>query len=313
MDIHARSVPTVGISGSLALDPTNATVPRIIRPAGLVTVTDCVNKFWSITAGLCIEFGAQTGFQSPESQLRRLVTAVENARSGYSAGESSNARVATFSEIITVSSDVVAIQPDHGIEREKVVADPRDSIAVKNPYVEANFPINSGSASIRDIPVKELAIIVSKIVLIEGPIHGDETARRVTTLFGQSRSGSRISAAVTQALTLLVKRRDLIEEDGFYWMFNQQEFRIRDRENVTSVTLRKPESLPPIEIQEGVINFVNRHVGATIDECVRGLAREFGFRSTGQQLRQIIEKQIEFLVTNEVLTLNGTVLAKVHV
>ena len=79
---------------------------------------------------------------------------------------------------------------------------------------------------------------------------------------------------------------------------------------VKSNSLWKPESLPPIEIQEGVVNFVNRHVGATVDECVKGLAREFGFRSTGQQLRQIIEKQIEFLVTNEVLTRSGNVLAR---
>lgn len=241
--------------------------------------------------------------------MRRMIAAVEDARVNRAATAKTKGE-ATGSSADTPEHHVA--QPCSSIdtiERESVVKGIGSQESGQTCYIEANFAFHSRSTSIPEMPIAELAQIVLKVVSIEGPIHGDETARRITTLFGQVRSGSRITAAVNLALTSLVKRRDLMEQDGFYWPFDQLEFQVRDRENVSSSTLKKPELLPPKEIQAGVVRFVDRHVGATIDECTRGVSRELGFRSTGQQLRQIIEKQIEFLVAHQKLTLNGTVLA----
>ena len=59
--------------------------------------------------------------------------------------------------------------------------------------------------------------ITSAIVHVEGPVHEDEIARRVTGLFGKSRTGSLISAATLRSLRALKASSSLIEQDGF-WM-----------------------------------------------------------------------------------------------
>ena len=51
-----------------------------------------------------------------------------------------------------------------------------------------------------EVMVADMATIARAIVEIEGPIHQDEIARRVTALFGKSRTGSQISAAALRGL-----------------------------------------------------------------------------------------------------------------
>ena len=50
------------------------------------------------------------------------------------------------------------------------------------------------------VTIAVLARITQAIVAIEGPVHQDEVARRVTTLFGKSRTGSLISEASFRSL-----------------------------------------------------------------------------------------------------------------
>jgi hypothetical protein len=45
-----------------------------------------------------------------------------------------------------------------------------------------------------------MARVTKSIVEVEGPVHQDEVARRVTALFGKSRTGPLIAAATLQSL-----------------------------------------------------------------------------------------------------------------
>ena len=60
-----------------------------------------------------------------------------------------------------------------------------------------------------------MARITKAIAEVEGPIHQDEVARRVTTLFGKSRTGSLISAATLRSLQAHKILSTLVEQDGF--------------------------------------------------------------------------------------------------
>ena len=65
----------------------------------------------------------------------------------------------------------------------------------------------------------QLASVVTKIVEIEGPIHGEEVARRVSAAFGKSRTGARIVQATRRALTAATGH---IIRDGEFWYTGDQ-------------------------------------------------------------------------------------------
>ena len=65
---------------------------------------------------------------------------------------------------------------------------------------------------------------------------------------------------------------------------------VRDRGDVDSATLRKPESLPPTEIRHAITAIVRVHLGASTDEVVTETSGLFGFRSElGRQLRSRLQ------------------------
>ena len=240
-------------------------------------------------------------FQSQDEQLRKLIAFIEDARSAT-----------VFQTIMSQAQSTTsppASTPSTGtttIDREDSVTSNSQESVEPNRYREANFTVINVGTPIPDMAIPDLAKLAVKVVQTEGPIHADEVARRLTTLYGQKKAGSRISDAVGHALRWSVKRKALLASDDFYWMPTQTEFRVRDRELVASATLRKPEMLPPVELREGIVQFVTSHIAASTDECVKGIARMLGFNRTSQQLSQSIESQIEWLVVNKEIIREGT-------
>ena len=94
-----------------------------------------------------------------------------------------------------------------------------------------------------------MANITNAIVEIEGPMHQDEVARRVTALFGKARTGSLISAASLRSLARLKSSSKLIEQDGF-WMTPDQHKNpaVRDR-SAAPIALQRANMVAPVEIQ----------------------------------------------------------------
>ncbi|GIW86817.1 MAG: hypothetical protein KatS3mg108_1141 [Isosphaeraceae bacterium] len=183
-----------------------------------------------------------------------------------------------------------------GIPRERPVHDP-DNGQLSVPYIEAEFRDPRMAEEIHELWPSELAEIVSRIVEIEGPIHEDEIARRVTSLWGLQRTGNRITQAVKAALKYAVRAGRVDESTGFYWCRGQRAFPVRNRETVASATLRKPNMLPPQEIDSAILHFVASHISARSDETTRFVARSFGFQNVGPNLRERIESRIAFLIS----------------
>jgi len=61
---------------------------------------------------------------------------------------------------------------------------------------------------------------------------------------------------------------------------------------VKSPNLRRPEFLPPAEIRAAVLRLIDTHHGAAECEITTAVARLFGFKSTGGQLRHVIDRQV---------------------
>ncbi len=151
------------------------------------------------------------------------------------------------------------------------------------------------------MPTLELARVVSKIIEVEGPVHGEEITRRVTQLWGLQRTGSRIREAVDKALKAVAGRSGISRDGAFYSLRNLTEVPVRDRGDVDYTTLREPEMVPPVEICKAVLALVQVHLGVAEDEAVSEAARMFGFKSTSSRLRRVIEREIRSMLKNHTL------------
>lgn len=173
------------------------------------------------------------------------------------------------------------------------------------PYVEAAFSV-ARHIEPHEISLLQMMDYITRIVEAEGPIHLDEIIGRIRILWGLGRAGSRIRGAVERAVSV-ASRKGHVEGGPFYSAPGQQ-VSVRDRSQVQSATLRKPEMLPPSEIDHAAIEIVRANYGASRGELVQALSRTFGFASTSAQLRAVLEARIDSLIAAGKLAVQGEML-----
>ena len=244
-------------------------------------------------------------FQSRDDQLGKLKAAIEDQLKGNrDAATPSNV---TESDGEISDGDCIADSVEKGIERDSArEGEGEDNGAECPDYEEAAFDLEMMSEEVHTLSAEELSKAVVRVVRVEGPVHENEITRRITTLWGLARSGRRISDAVDAAIAFAEKSGSISSEGDFYRLSEQTECPVRNRDRVESSGLKKPEMLPPRELQSGICKFVEKHVSATSEEAARAIGRMLGFRSTSRQLRERIEEEIESLITQgELVEENG--------
>jgi very-short-patch-repair endonuclease len=231
-------------------------------------------------------------FRDPDGQARKLARALAGARSKPRA----RPQVAPVSE------------PRLHVAREAQPVPARlEPVAAK--YVEAKFPVPS--IPVQDLPVERLAGVVLQILKIEAPIHREEIARRVTSLWSLSRTGSRIASAVDDALRWLASRKTVTCDAEFYYLPSQV-VTVRDREGSDSPGLKKAEYLPPGEVQAALVQSVRANEGIEEARLVAEALGLLGFKATGAQVRQTTERQLAQLVrTNALESREGRIYSRI--
>ncbi|MGH7871510.1 MAG: DUF3320 domain-containing protein [Candidatus Binatia bacterium] len=215
-------------------------------------------------------------FQRPGEQLRKVAAAIESAR-------------------ITLAEAGSTPRPDNempenDIERE---VDEAEAGALSVPYVEARFDVPLGTPP-HELTAMRMAEVVFQIVQIEGPVHEDEVTARVRDLWGLGRAGSRIQDSVSRGIRSLLVSKRCRREDSCLFLTDAA-IGVRNRESVRSMTLRKPDLLPPQEVRAAIESIVIAHHGASAREIVTTVSRLLGFKATSSTLRESIGEQIEYL------------------
>jgi len=220
-------------------------------------------------------------FQRPKEQLERLVAAVETAKAEQAARRASRPRAVPI-EITTVERETVT---EIGLTPVQAIGAPL--------YEEAKLirPAN-GVTELHLTPTGVLAALVEQLVAVEGPVHLDEVVNRIRDAWGLKRAGARIQQAVERAAAVAV-RQGRIVQDRLFLAKPGAKAAVRDRSQVLSSTLRKPETLPPAEIHEAVLAIVGANYGATVDQITMSAARVFGFKATSGQLRSVIQAVVD--------------------
>jgi hypothetical protein len=225
-------------------------------------------------------------FHRPQEQLRKVVAAVDGAKMKWaSRGKDSLGSGRPATETVE-EVERREIEPEVGQE---------GSLIETVPYAEASFPM-SASEEIHELPISQLATIVARIIELEGPIHQDEVARRTASLWGKRRTGGRIAEAVESALTEVTHSGQVQQHGLFFSPSGQSEVPIRNREHVQSATLRKPEYLPPEEIQATLLTVVKHHLGVDADDALVEASRLLGFRAASAQLKEVLRDELRHLI-----------------
>jgi hypothetical protein len=160
------------------------------------------------------------------------------------------------------------------------------------PYTEAKFKVNSTDPP-HEAPLHRVQEAVRRIIDVEGPIHEEEIARRLASVWGLDRAGSRIQETARRALRALEHTGEL-RSDGAFWSSSQARMvQVRDRSRAQSTTLRKAEYLPPEEVSVAATEIVKENVRVSVDELVIEIARRLGFQRTGGDLHEVIRKVID--------------------
>lgn len=221
---------------------------------------------------------------SKEGSLRRTVAAIEEARARWSERDQD-----LFGP---VQSDRIARSRIARGEQPMESGSVADSLAT--PYREARLTVETYIEPHRVAPDR-MSGIIEQIVAQEGPVHQDEICRRITTLWGLQRTGNRITAAVKAALNWSLRKGKLESSGDFIDIALRPVRTVRSRAGA-SLSLRRPEMLPPSEIRYALMRVVEVHFGITEDEAILQVARAFGFSSTSGQLRELISQQVRQMV-----------------
>ena len=233
-------------------------------------------------------------FRRRQEELQRTIAAIEAARLlGAYVPE-----VPPADGPVVDAPGIRASTPDHesvGLGRQLVRS---------AQYVEADFSEQLGVEP-HELRIEKRVPILVRIVEIEGPVHEDEIARRYATICGKDRTGVRIQNAVKDGLARALRDGKLCCEGAFYAITPLTNSPPRDRGSVRSLTIRKAEMLPPVEIRTGLLRIVADHIGVDPSAAIVEVARMLGFEHTGQDLKRVIEEQLRRMLGDGLLVLNN--------
>ena len=242
-------------------------------------------------------------YMRPQAELQKIEDAISAARAEWSARDEDG-----FKPVRAVPLSFEAEQIADDLDLVTAVVESGTAYAGDcSHYVEADFPV-SRSIEPHLIPVAQMAAYVVKVVEIEGPVHLEEITARIRILWGLGRAGSRIRAAVERAVKTAVQAGSIV--GGPFYSVPGQAMVARDRSLVGSQTLRKPDSLPPAEIDHTLLAIVDANFGAGRVELVQAASRAFGFAATSAQLREVLNAGIERLEAGGVLAPKGDLIVR---
>lgn len=227
-------------------------------------------------------------FQRPNAELDKLIFATEKAIQ-HNEGEQPVPGIPSRPVPVEVSSVERGEFAEIGLINAEADAD-------STPYEEAAFKVPSRQYDLHLVPPNIMAEIVQDIVVVEGPIHRAEVVARARDLWGLGRAGSRIQAAVDAGIALALRNKAIEQAHHDFLSVPGQVPAVRDRSEVASPTLRRPDYLPPQEIDVAIVEIVSSNLGATVGELVLRVSRQLGYRSTSAQLRAVVEDRVENLV-----------------
>jgi DNA polymerase III delta prime subunit len=172
------------------------------------------------------------------------------------------------------------------------------------PYQVAQLPAAVASKELHQHNLNQLAVWVTEIVRVEGPVHLSEVARRLAEAAGASRIGTRIREVLEKAVRLAIFKGPVRQEGEFLWPSILRQPELRDRSGLPA-TSRKLPLVAPEELALAVQQVVSRSFAIERSEVPAGVVQLLGFGRLSEEMRGVVESMVGELVRGGVLVESG--------
>ena len=147
--------------------------------------------------------------------------------------------------------------------------------------------------------------IIKKILKDEQPATEGYLCKRLSKAIGFGHAGANVQRAVSYAVSKLYQ--DPLSIDGVY-SFWLDEASAKDYKNYRSPSPRSITEIPAIEIANAIREVIDEEFSLPKDKIPTIAARKLGFASAGAKICEVINKTIDLLEQNAVITItNGSV------
>ncbi|UZE09846.1 DUF3320 domain-containing protein [Pseudomonas sp. B21-053] len=226
-------------------------------------------------------------FRNPQQETIRVVAAIEAARERLT-----KHRSASVKEVV--------IEPLHEILRDEAVAEV-DPVASPR-YEKARLSAATNQAELHQHQPEYLLQLIRIVVDVESPVHSVEVTRRLMEAFGVTRQGSRITAAVEQAIGLGVRQRHFTRRGEFLHPVENRPVLIRSRAHWDSAE-RKLEWVAPEELDQALVEIITSGFSMSRDDAISGALKLLGFGRATAKVAALLEERIDQLTLNRRLEL----------
>jgi hypothetical protein len=227
-----------------------------------------------------------------DSEIRRLSHALEEARKFQLGKEIPNTDVEL--EEVDTDDDLpqeVDIQKIQFAGTEKIGV-PYKVCALKAEYAPS---VKVPSAQGWDVQPNQFhfqenrqlqARLLEELIQNEGPIHFDYAVKRLVSAWGLKRKNANIVHAIREALNILLVNAKVVEKGNFLWPPELQDAPARVPVPGVPESKRKPEHIPPEEIENAMKTIAQYALGISAESLIAETAKVFGFNHTGTKRRK---------------------------
>jgi hypothetical protein len=221
-------------------------------------------------------------YRSPERELQRLLTAIEQARN--------------ITEIIDLETEVY---------QKEINRETQQDLNPKTPeYQLAEIHIEEQHPELHLYTFKQLGNWMREVVKVESPVHFDEMAKRIVEAAGLSKTGSRIRYTLTQALRAAELAGQVVVKGDFVWDTEMQIPVVRDRSKLPAA-YKKLSLIAPEEIYEAIREVVSASISITEEQAIPLVAKLLGFARVTDEMKQNLSEAIGQAIRCDIITHQG--------
>ncbi|HEX2740493.1 MAG TPA: DUF3320 domain-containing protein, partial [Rubrobacter sp.] len=236
-------------------------------------------------------------FSSPDSEMRRLVEAIERARLHTAHEDIAPDNTATLPQARDTGEG-----PVERFERVETtgVALPKYETARPNTS-DYNFEV----WDLHEVHLDDMSAWIAEVVWIESPVHLDDIVRRIAEACGVSRAGRRIRERVEAGCRRALKQGRARRSGDFFWLPEMDEAPMRDRSALPDSS-KKPERIAPEEIGKAVEKVVSESFGMRKEDIPPSVLKLLlGFRRATRGASATIMEVVERMLGDGKLSEEG--------
>ncbi len=270
-----------------------------LRPHILANMGWRIHRIWSTD-----------WLRHPQREIELIVSAIDIARKDIANNFIANKNNSQTNTIVSSNTEIVE-SPFEILEPcESIYAENIDNI--KQPIINAQAyeaadlheKFNTPTEDIYSTSIHTLLEYINYILIIEGPIHEQLLSKRLLSFYGITRSGSRITAKISEALLIGVAQTNFFYAHNFLYKnkeaCNTNNITIRNRLALPSIE-RKIEWIAPEEIDKLILNIIAAAFSIKTDKAFLLMLNHLGIGKLTTKIKTLFVERIQYLVANKQL------------